>query len=203
MRPVYGEATIDPESKWSMIRILNIVGVLINTRWDVEEDLAIAKCPVASQEHQERCTLEEIDGSLVQLFVEHWRLPVVVRQRQPLNTIHVKYAQQGNWNNNGHEKRVHKRHIHLHHNRTVSEVHHVLWASILVNVLLVSDALGFWLVWSAWAAGEAAVESLHEFLNREGNSDLDIWHKCRNEHGLSDRASDLREPTDGEVGELV
>jgi len=82
-------------------------------------------------------------------------------------------------------------------------VHHVLWAGILVNVLLISDTLSFRLVCAAWAAGETAVESLNQLLDREGNNDLYIRHACLNEHGLSDGASDVGEPTDGEVGKLV
>ena len=80
-----------------MLSILDIISVILDNWWDIEEDLSVSKGPVACKEHEDRSTLKEINSSLVQLLIKHWWLSVVVSQGKSLNNIHVEYSNECNW----------------------------------------------------------------------------------------------------------
>lgn len=147
--------------------------------------------------------MKEVNGSLVELLIEHWWLAVVVGQAHTLDDVHVKDTDQSDWEHDWHEETVSECNIGLKHNGRVSKVHHVLWSGVQVDVLLVCHLLRFGLIGSTWTAREPTVFPSEQLLYCKSNADFDIWHEGLNHHGLSQGAANGCKPTWREVRVLI
>ena len=79
----------------AVVRVLDFVLAMF-WRLLVKEDGSVAEGPEAHDEHGNGCVLQILEGVLLEFFVVHWWLSVVIEQSVFLNDVHTQNSESGN-----------------------------------------------------------------------------------------------------------
>ena len=158
--------------------------------------MIVSEAPVAEEHHKDRCPLKEVECSVVQRFIVHWRALEEVSNQNGVDNVQVEESERSDWEEDRQSHPVHKCDPNSVQNGRILVEDQVVGTRVERNVLLLGDALG---LLALAAAANAAVTPFGELAEEQVNGEVNVYVNRVDLHSINECWSDSQVPVLREV----